>query len=89
MQAYVLLNCTTGSEIDLISELKKIPKVIEVNGIWGKYDIFLKISSEDPDGIDKIVYKLRSNRDITNSYTMHVLYGQGGTIDDVENKNKK
>ena len=81
MQAYVLLNCNPGSEIDLISELKKIPEVIEVNGIWGKYDIFLKISSDD---IDKIVSKLRNRKDIANSYTMHVLYGQGGTIDDVE-----
>lgn len=86
MQAYVLLNCNTGSEIDLISELKKIPEVMEVNGIWGKYDIFIKISSDDPDGIDKIVSKLRNHKDITNSYTMHVLYGQGGTIDDIETR---
>jgi len=82
MQAYVLLNCNTGSEMDLISELKRMPEILEVNGVWGKYDIFLKISSEDPEGIDKIVSKLRNNKEITNSYTMHVLYGQGGTIDD-------
>jgi len=86
MQAYVLLNCNPGSEIDLISELKKISEVIEVNGIWGKYDIFLKIHSEDPDGVDNIVSKLRNHKDITNSYTMHVLYGQGGTIDDIESE---
>jgi DNA-binding Lrp family transcriptional regulator len=84
MQAYVLLNCNTGSEIGIMSELKKIPEVTEVNGIWGKYDIFLKICSEDPDGVDKIVSKLRSHKGITNSYTMHVLYGQGGTIDELE-----
>jgi len=84
MQAYILLNCNTGSEIDLISELKKFPEVTEVNGIWGKYDIFLKICSEDPEGIDKIVSKLRNHKGITHSYTMHVLYGQGGTIDDME-----
>ena len=84
MQAYILLNCNTGSEIELISELKKIPEIIEINGIWGKYDIFLKIFSDDPEGIDRIVSKLRNHKDITNSYTMHVLYGQGGTIDDLE-----
>ena len=33
MQAYILLNCNTGSEIDIISELTKLPEVIEVNGI--------------------------------------------------------
>ena len=81
MQAYILLNCNTGSEIDLILELKKLPEVVEVNGIWGKYDIFLKVCSEDPDGIDKIVSKMRNNKDITKSYTMHVLYGQGGTME--------
>jgi DNA-binding Lrp family transcriptional regulator len=84
MQAYILLNCTTGSETEIISELKKYPEVTEVNGIWGKYDIFLKICSEDPDGIDKIVSKLRNHKGITDSYTMHVLYGQGGTIDELE-----
>jgi DNA-binding Lrp family transcriptional regulator len=84
MQAYILLNCNPGSEIDLISELKKLPEVTEVNGIWGKYDVFLKICSEDPDGIDKIVSNLRNHEGITKSYTMHVLYGQGGTIDEID-----
>ena len=86
MQAYVLLNCNTGTEIGLISELKKLDEVTEVNGIWGKYDIFLKVRSDDPEGIDKMVSKLRNHKDITNSYTMHVLYGQGGTIDELESE---
>ncbi|MDH3277990.1 MAG: Lrp/AsnC ligand binding domain-containing protein [Nitrosopumilus sp.] len=84
MQAYVLLNCNAGAESDLILELKKIPGVTEVNGIWGKYDVFLKIRSEDPDGIDKIVSKLRNHKAITKSYTLPILYGQGGTIDELE-----
>lgn len=82
MQAYILLNCQTGSETELIAELKKIPEVVEINGIWGKYDVFLKVVTEEPQGIDKVVSKLRTLPDITNSYTMHVLYGQGGTIDE-------
>ena len=84
MQAYILLNCNTGNEIDLISELKKLPEVTEVNGIWGKYDIFLKICSKDLEDIDKIISKLHGHKGITKSHTMHVLYGQGGTIDEAE-----
>lgn len=80
MQAYILVNCDTGKETEIISELKKIP-VVEINGVWGKYDIFLKISTNDPNGIDRIVRDLRSRKGITDTYTMHVLYGQGGTID--------
>lgn len=82
MQAYILLTCNSGSETDIISELKKIPGVKEVNGVWGKYDIFLKVSTENPQGVDLVVSKLRTLKDITSSYTMHVLYGQGGTIDE-------
>ncbi len=84
MQSYILLNCNTGKENELILELKKFPEVTEVNGIWGKYDIIIKVCSDDPDGIDQIVSKLRNHKDITKSYTMHVLYGQGGTIDEIE-----
>ena len=55
-------------------------------GAWGeiakKYDIFLKVSSQEPHGIDKIVEKLRSIKQITDTSTMPVLYGQGGTIDE-------
>lgn len=81
MQAYILLSCNTGSEKRIISELKEITEIIEVNGIWGKYDIFVKISTPDTNKIDQIVQKLRNHPDVTDTYTMHVLYGQGGTID--------
>ena len=81
MQAYILIKCNTGSESRVISELSEMPEVSEINGIWGKYDIFLKVVSYDPQRIDDIVKKLRNHPDITETYTMHVLYGQGGSID--------
>jgi len=81
MQAYILINCKTGRETNIISELKELPEIVEINGIWGKYDIFLKVATEDPDGVEKIVRRLRNHPDITETYTVHVLYGQGGTID--------
>ena len=82
MQAYILLKCVTGLEKNIIDQLKRIPEVVEVNGIWGKYDIFVKVSSSESNGIDKAVEQIRSNKDITDTYTMHVLYGQGGSIDE-------
>ena len=82
MQAYILLTCNTGSESDIIAQLKKLSEVTEINGIWGKYDIILKVSTDNPNGIDKIVSKLRTLKDVSSSYTMHVLYGQGSTIDE-------
>ncbi|ABX12897.1 Lrp/AsnC ligand binding domain-containing protein [Nitrosopumilus maritimus] len=82
MLAYILISCNTGSETTVISELKDMPEIVEINGIWGKYDIFLKISTTDTNKIDQIVQRLRNHPDVTDTYTMHVLYGQGGSIDD-------
>ena len=84
MQAYILIKCNTGSESRVISELSEISEISEINGIWGEHDIFLKIVSYDPQRIDDIVKKLRNHPDITETYTMHVLYGQGGSIDKVD-----
>ena len=81
MQAYILINCNTGSETTLISELKELPEIIEINGVWGKYDVFIKISTQDPNGVEQIVKRLRNHPGVVDTYTMHVLYGQGGTID--------
>ena len=81
MQAYVLINCNTGSETKVISELKELPEIVEINGIWGKYDIFLKIKTADPNGVEKIIKRLRNHPDVTDTFTIHVLYGQGGNID--------
>lgn len=81
MEAYILINCASGKESTIISELKQLIEIIEINGVWGKYDIFLKVSTTDPNGVEQIVKRLRNHPDVTDTYTMHVLYGQGGTID--------
>jgi len=82
--AYILINCVPGSEKDIILEIKKISEVSEVNGIMGRYDIFVKVSSRAVQGIDSTVHKIRNIKGITASYSMPVLYGQGGTIDEQE-----
>jgi len=81
MQAYILITCNSGSETRIISEFKELPEVTEINGVWGKHDIFLKTVTYDPQGIDNIIKRLRNHPDVTDTYTMHVLYGQGGNID--------
>ena len=81
MQAYILINCSTGNETRVIGELKKLPEIVEINGIWGKYDIFIKVKTSDPNGVEQIIKRLRNHPDVEDTYTMHVLYGQGGNID--------
>ena len=59
---------------------------MEVNGVWGKYDIFLKVEHDAEYGLDKFVEILRKIENITSTYTMPILFGQGGTIDDQKKK---
>ena len=83
METYVLLNCDPGHEVEIIATLKKLREVMEINGVWGKYDIFVKVNHSDPTDLDKFIHKLRAIKNITSTYTMPVLYGQGGSIDDI------
>lgn len=76
----MLLNCSPGSEEDIISEVQEIEGVVEVNGILGKYDVFVKITTDTPDDMELAVSKIRKIKMI-NSHTLPVIYGQGGTID--------
>ncbi|EIJ66121.1 transcriptional regulator, AsnC family [Candidatus Nitrosopumilus salaria BD31] len=82
MQTYILLTCEPGHEKEIITHLKSLDSVIEVNGIWGKYDIFLKVHHDAESGLDKIIETLRRVENITSTYTIPILYGQGGSIDD-------
>ena len=80
MLSYILLNCSPGSEVEVISEISSLAGVIEVNGVFGKYDVFVKVSAENPDAMAKIVSQIRKIK-VISSLTLPVVYGQGGTID--------
>ena len=80
MQSYILLKYSPGSEVEVISEISSLAGVIEVNGVFGKYDVFVKISAENPDTMEKIVSQIRKIS-VISSHTLPVVYGQGGTID--------
>jgi DNA-binding Lrp family transcriptional regulator len=47
----MLLNCSSGSETEVNSEINSIAEVIEINGVLGKYDVFVKVSAENPDAM--------------------------------------
>jgi len=76
----MLLNCSPGSESEVISEISELPGVIEVNGVLGKYDVFVKISADNPETMELTVAQIRKIR-MLSSHTLPVVYGQGGTID--------
>jgi DNA-binding Lrp family transcriptional regulator len=76
--AYVLLNCDLGSESEIIKKIKQLPEVVEVNGVFGVYDIIVRIASDDMDKLREIItWNIRKIDKVRSTLTMIVIEGQG------------
>ncbi|HJU14582.1 MAG TPA: Lrp/AsnC ligand binding domain-containing protein [Candidatus Nitrosotalea sp.] len=51
--AYVMITCEMGSEHSLIEKIRPIEGVQEVSGVYGNYDVLVKIQSHTIDEISK------------------------------------
>ena len=77
--AYILVNCTLGSEEKIISELTSLPDVKEVRGTYGVHDVFVKVRSNDTESMNNtITNKIRKVPGITSTVTLVVIEEQGG-----------
>jgi len=76
-KAYVLINCELGSEESVISELKSIESVAEVNGTFGAYDILAKVESSQVEALrETITWKIRKIPKIRSTLTLMGIEGQ-------------
>ncbi|MCI0560686.1 MAG: Lrp/AsnC family transcriptional regulator [Nitrososphaera sp.] len=80
IEAYVMLNCDLGLEDTIIRELLVMPEVSEVKGVFGVYDIIVKISADSEQNIKRVIEKIRAMPLIKSSLTMMVIEGQGSKI---------
>ena len=77
--AYVLINSDLGSDKSIIEELKQIfdnESGVEyyVQGVYGVYDIILKISSDSVDELrSMITHKVRKINKVQSTLTMMVI----------------
>jgi DNA-binding Lrp family transcriptional regulator len=79
--AYVLLNSDLGTDESIINEVKQIlveEKVkFEVQGVYGVYDIVLKLSSDDAEKLRSIITnKIRKISKVQSTLTMMVIEEQ-------------
>ncbi len=76
---YVLINCQSGFENSIIEKLIKIPEVKEVQGIFGKYDIFVKMQSDSQEMLEDVLTKqIRKIPNITSTNSLSPIQSQGG-----------
>jgi DNA-binding Lrp family transcriptional regulator len=79
--AYVLLNSDLGSDSSIIDEIKKILQdediKFEVQGVYGVYDIVLKLSSDNAENLRAIITnKIRKIAKVQSTLTMMVIEEQ-------------
>jgi len=79
--AYVLLNSDLGSDESIINEVKQILAEedikYEVQGVYGVYDIVLKLSSNDAEKLRGIITnKIRKINKVQSTLTMMVIEEQ-------------
>jgi DNA-binding Lrp family transcriptional regulator len=80
--AYILVNCTMGSEVKIINEIAKLSDVKEVRGTYGVHDIFVKVKSDNTETMNHTVTnKIRKVPGITSTVTIVVIEEQGGKGD--------
>jgi len=79
--AYVLLNSDLGSDESIINEVKQIlaeeDVKYEVQGVYGVYDIVLKLISDDAEKLRAIITnKVRKISKVQSTLTMMVIEEQ-------------
>ncbi len=69
--AYVLINCDLGYEEAIIDELKLLDDVKETHGVFGAYDILVKLESANVENLrDVITWKIRKLNSIRSTLTL-------------------
>ena len=71
--AYVLISCDLGFDAEIIDEIKQLEDVKEVHGVFGAYDILVKLESANVENLkDTIIWKIRKLNRIRSTLTLIV-----------------
>ena len=74
---YVLVQCTIGHEMEVLSDLVKLDLVKEAKGTFGYYDILVKIEAASEKEIEKIITKkIRKVKNVNTTTTLSVISEQ-------------
>ena len=80
--SYILINSDLGTDETIITKIKEILADIkqiqyEIRGVYGVYDIVLKLSSDDIDALrSTITNKIRKIASVESTLTMMVIEEQ-------------
>ena len=71
--AYILISCEVGTEESILVELKSLESVKEISGLFGSYDIIVKLEATSEENLkDIVVSKIRNLKKIRTTVTLRV-----------------
>ena len=74
--AYVFINCDLGYEAEIIDEIKQLEDVKETHGVFGVYDILVKLESANVENLrDIITWKIRKLNRVRSTLTLMTMEG--------------
>ena len=80
--SYVLINSNLGTDVQIIKEVKELladqnDVKLEIQGVYGVYDILVKLSSDDSEKLRSIVTNdIRKIENVQSTLTMMVIQQQ-------------
>ena len=75
--AYVLISCDLGFDVEIVDEIKQLEDVKEVRGVFGAYDILVKLESANVEILrDTIIWKIRKLNRVRSTLTLMAIKGQ-------------
>jgi DNA-binding Lrp family transcriptional regulator len=73
VEAFVLVNCESGTQQKVVSELESISSVSDVKKVFGVYDVVAKVESGTLQEVKKVLNKIRLQQGIRSTITMTVV----------------
>jgi len=74
--AYVLISCDLGFDVEIVDELKQLEEVKEVSGVFGAYDIVVKLESANIETLrETIMWKIRKLIRVRSTLTLMTMEG--------------
>ncbi len=75
--AYVLVSCDLGFDAEIVHEIKQVEDVKEAQGVFGAYDILVKLESANAEILrDTIIWKIRKLNRVRSTLTLMTIKGQ-------------
>jgi DNA-binding Lrp family transcriptional regulator len=74
--AYVMVNTLPGMEKPVLDEVAQIPGVVSVEGVYGEFDLIVRIEVPVGNSVDLVINKLRKVSGIRSTRTVSTIDGE-------------